>query len=701
MASRTLASHALSLAPAPYPWQQLVTDGHCHKARFGGDHAPRCSGPLASKALPPRRCLGELQRRHQTPQDTAAAITATVATAAMEVVRASPEPVELHVAARGAALHAFEIRQAMRQTPRASEKPTDNERGKLSTPAMSSTRATTPLLASTRASTPAQTPSVSQKQMENERAKLSRPSMVSTRATTPLQASTRGSTPAPGFERLELNDSGLQNLSSTAGSLTERLRSQAHHREVPSNIDEEGTDWQSTRRMPKGFCSPADLADTAVRDRRRERIEELQQGLMDHDEESLSRVQRGTAPLLGAVGEPVLPVPPLEVQDSRLPLSQRLRLLSQNRSSKEAVRNMLMTSKILGDEAKDRPLEDFVRQTLGQKGSPGPTAPVERYEASRWDRFGLTDYSLKELFQEAEHLSRQGTEEQWIRLASQFCSRAYDAELPEVLRMVRLVAIVTTKPPRWLSAAGKKDLKRAADHVLQSLTGRLEGSDVDFITEVIDTMSQACVGTQVFLDMLMTYLLGLHRRNRKVPGPLAALHLASALGRLASPEGQLRLRPRGTGGQNAVTNQRVMDILSQRITENLDLIEGKDLASIDEYYLTRLIEEADQKVLIERMAELDLGLAEETKDYLPEVLILNESIHREISEPLRWSMPRYVRQYLERVKMLRLEKNTPWVLGFSAPSPSSPTSGDKDGLLDLFSPRRRLHELRAWEDETK
>ncbi|CAE8718639.1 unnamed protein product, partial [Polarella glacialis] len=287
--------------------------------------------------------------------------------------------------------------------------------------------------------------------------------------------------------------------------------------------------------LEEGFALRSAAFDKALAAsaERRGRIESLEQGLLDFDEEKLAHLGFGTSPLLGDLGEPVLPVPPLAQHESRLPLQQRLRALSANKSAKQTLRNSMIAASILGDEVADRPLQASARGVLESQRA--REAPRERAATflgfDHFDHAALKHRSTEELLRQVEGL-KGGTEDQAARVASQLCARAYDAEPADVLRMVRAVSAAAAGADRR-TQIGQKELTRAADHLLQSLTGRIQDAEIDTIVEVVETMSDALVGTQVFLDMIMALILARHRRDHLVPSAATALRLASALGTVA------------------------------------------------------------------------------------------------------------------------------------------------------------------------
>lgn len=412
---------------------------------------------------------------------------------------------------------------------------------------------------------------------------------------------------------------------------------------------------------------------------RQERIEALERGLLEHDEDRLRTIAAGTFPLLGPGGDPLLPVPPVEPHDTRLGLPHRLRVLSHNRASKQAMRNILLASEIMNREARDRPFADMdlVRHAAGREASPraapalrpvAPAAPssssgahVGRPDGRPCRDFGeLKMRETEALLQEAECLILEApNEDRWSSLASQLCARAYEVDPPDVLRMVRVIGAAGARC--GVKTRGRKELLRAADHLIQSLTARMQDATLDLIIEVLETMGDTGVGSQVYLDMIMALALACHHRDCQAVSAVVALRLATALGRLATSS--LRLRPRGIGGPGASTNAKVMEVLQQRIYGGLNDCSEEDLARLDSYYIARLSGEAERHAIVSRMAELDIGFRERTKQYLPLMVRLQESLHRELPDCFRWSLSRGARNWLERLKLQGLKESAPWSLG--------------------------------------
>lgn len=408
---------------------------------------------------------------------------------------------------------------------------------------------------------------------------------------------------------------------------------------------------------------------------RQERIEALERGLLSHDEERLRRIAAGTFPLLGPGGNPLLPVPPLEPHDTRLGLPHRLRVLSHNRASKQAMRNVLLASEIMNREARDQPWTetDPMKQVTGKEvnvalvPSLRPVPPAGRSAAPsshpssepRRDFGSLKVRETETLLQEAEALIMEApNEDRWSSLASQLCARAYDVDPPDVLRMVRVIGAAAARLGD--KTRGRKELLRAADHLIQSLTARMQDADLNLVIEVLETMGDAGAGSQVYLDMIMALALACHHRDCQAMSPVIALRLATALGRLATSV--LRLRPRGVGGPGASTNAKVMEALQQRISGGLHDCSEEDLARLDSYYIARLCGEVERRAIISRMAELDIGFRDRTKQYLPLMVRLQEALQRELPDCFRWSLPRGARDWLERLKLRGLQESAPWLL---------------------------------------
>merc|ERR1712048_64316 len=116
-------------------------------------------------------------------------------------------------------------------------------------------------------------------------------------------------------------------------------------------------------------------------------------------------------------------------------------------------------------------------------------------------------------------------------MGSQLCAKAYGAEPRQILCMVRTLGSATCSAA---SGVAKKTLLQAADHLIQSLTSGLQDSNVELLIEVIETMTDARVGSQAYLDMLMALILSRHHRDCQALSGDISLRLASALGRVSS-----------------------------------------------------------------------------------------------------------------------------------------------------------------------
>eukprot|EP00747_Dinoflagellata_sp_TGD_P072952 gnl/TRDRNA2_/TRDRNA2_157692_c0_seq1.p1 gnl/TRDRNA2_/TRDRNA2_157692_c0~~gnl/TRDRNA2_/TRDRNA2_157692_c0_seq1.p1 ORF type:complete len:744 (-),score=123.91 gnl/TRDRNA2_/TRDRNA2_157692_c0_seq1:76-2250(-) len=391
---------------------------------------------------------------------------------------------------------------------------------------------------------------------------------------------------------------------------------------------------------------------------RRERIEALEHGLHAHEASKLAQLAQGTERLRDPNGELLAPpVPPLEDHDRKLQMKHRLKLLRMNRRAKEDVHDNLLAAKLIGEDGRNRPYEGLpTSRRAPPESDKGSRLPAPNVQEVRTELAALSLCDTQALLTQAERAVEHGaSEDQWLRIATQLCSRAYDLSCDEVLRVVRTLGNAALGSGAD-SARGKKELLRAADHLLASLTCRLQDTSVDALTDVLETMSDAGIGNQTFLDLILAQTLARHHRDCQALTPSRALRLASALGRLAST---LRLRPKGNGGPGTSTSRKMMEILQKRIVERLSECEVEGLARLDEYYLTRLCEDDAARLIIERMAQLEIGFRGASKQYLPLMIRLEAAIQRELSNPFRWNLPRLARDYLARLKDQGLRKTAP------------------------------------------
>ncbi|CAJ1416230.1 unnamed protein product [Effrenium voratum] len=232
------------------------------------------------------------------------------------------------------------------------------------------------------------------------------------------------------------------------------------------------------------------------------RIQELQRGLIDHDEARLASISRGTSPLTGARGQPMIPVPPVDVDALRLPLDLRLRLAVGNKISKGFRRPWLMAVHQVAEEARDEPLQEVVQEVMEDEQCfdaalprEGPVAPRPFYEVPR-------SYNTpKELLARSEELCKtEAAEDQCMPIAWRMLGEAHSAHPPEVLCMLRTVTRLAQE--HGFTAASRKDLLQIADELLHSLTPRLKDASVEFLQEVAETMVDCSVGSQAFENLV-------------------------------------------------------------------------------------------------------------------------------------------------------------------------------------------------------
>lgn len=400
------------------------------------------------------------------------------------------------------------------------------------------------------------------------------------------------------------------------------------------------------------------------------RIRDLMHAMERHEEEKLARLGRGTAPLLGAQGDAILPVPPAEApQESRLRLGHRLRLVREARqkvSPEAALRAKMMGEQVLGADAGQRSgeevpswaapryagalprvLANIAAARLAEAACSGATQPKGALPPGPQ----LRQMGAEALLRAAECMVAQGaSEEEWRRLSAQLGARASEAAPAEVLRMARAVAAAARSGR--MEAAGKAELLRAAEHLIQSLAGRLLDASVEVLADVVEAMADARVGSQEYLDMLMSLALACHHRDCQALSPSMTLRLGTALGRVAAAT---HLRPQGVGGTSTGTNRKLLEVVERRLAEGLEACRPADLARLDEYYLTRLCCDQVRRAAVARMAELQLGLRAATSEYLPLMVRLNDALQRELGDGFAWSVPKSVRDYLAHLRQVGLQ----------------------------------------------
>ena len=201
----------------------------------------------------------------------------------------------------------------------------------------------------------------------------------------------------------------------------------------------------------------------------------------------------------------VLPVPPLQTDDLRLPIDMRLRLAVANKVFKAVQRPWVMAGHSRLQEQKDLPFQDAVREAMGDSfDSTHPNlrglADLPDIHFPR-DRREFTLKDLKNLMKRAEEfLHSNALENECMPILWEFLSKAYEATAPDVLSMIRLVKNFSNRS--GFTAVSRKDLDVMANELLHSLTNRLENLPLKLLYEVQATMRSCEIESEAFGNLL-------------------------------------------------------------------------------------------------------------------------------------------------------------------------------------------------------
>jgi len=384
--------------------------------------------------------------------------------------------------------------------------------------------------------------------------------------------------------------------------------------------------------------SSKDLSSDKGSSARRERILALEQGMERHEVEQLRRIAAGTYPLMDDTGETMLPLAPPEEPEFSARLRSRIR----------THRKRTLVGEAGGFNALEAVDISMASEGPGGRDEPPSIDPLDReFVKERLTALAVADND--NLLLETEKLAACGAkEEQWLRMATQWSSRAYEVVPAIVLRVVLALGSVA-RGQDIRSKSGKQELLRVADLLLSSLSSSLQSFDLRLLTVVIVTLTTARVGSQVFLDAVMARLLACHHCDCEALTPSLALQLATAIGKMAE---STCLRPKGVGGPSSSTNQKILHEIQNRIVSRIEDCPQDELGRLDGYYLTRLCDQHAQHVIISRMAEVQVGLRDATKHLLPRMIELRKTIERELGPSVRFRLPRPTQKYLAQLEQL-------------------------------------------------
>jgi len=431
------------------------------------------------------------------------------------------------------------------------------------------------------------------------------------------------------------------------------------------------------------------LAVQAQVDQRQARIEELEKAMHSHDAERFARLSEGTQLLLDDEGQPWLPAPP---QDIASPIAHKGRIRVLRHIIPGLGARSLAASSITrdprssagGEQEEDAPscpmaypncphrqavverlhaweLENSqpIKQSLDKPAATDgerTNAAVrgfltEKREIAKRDHTHLMRLDVADLSQEAEKLAQQETnDDQWLRLANVVCSKAYEIPVAESLKIAAVLGKQAEEHGDQTRTG--REHSRSVDQMLYSLTWRLKDADYETLVKVVEVMADTGTASQIYFDMVMVQVVACEHKDPQSLRPELVLRMATALGRLAS-KGLVELE--GEAPAALSTNQRAIKRLHAKVRDSAAYCSAAIVANLSGYYVTRLCNDDTRVALVCRMAELEVGLTEETKHRLPHILKLQEGIELRCTSGFKWSVPYSVRKYWEALRQLRLE----------------------------------------------
>eukprot|EP00929_Paragymnodinium_shiwhaense_P036229 TRINITY_DN19442_c0_g1_i2.p1 TRINITY_DN19442_c0_g1~~TRINITY_DN19442_c0_g1_i2.p1 ORF type:complete len:770 (+),score=160.78 TRINITY_DN19442_c0_g1_i2:54-2363(+) len=151
---------------------------------------------------------------------------------------------------------------------------------------------------------------------------------------------------------------------------------------------------------------------------------------------------------------------------------------------------------------------------------------------------------------------------------------------------------------------------------------------------------------QAHLDVLLAQLLIQLRHDANVFGHELTCDLAGALGRLHSKGLSAK---RAASGANSSANKRCLEALNERIATQLETFDAGQLSRLGGPFLVAFLEEGKRRLVLQRMAELQVGLQPSTACLLLAMQAVEQAV-RKHSFAFIASLPETTKDYLMRLK---------------------------------------------------
>lgn len=192
------------------------------------------------------------------------------------------------------------------------------------------------------------------------------------------------------------------------------------------------------------------------------------------------------------------------------------------------------------------------------------------------------------------------------------------------------------------------DLREQALGLLGAAAARSCDMDSQILAEALEAMAAAGVGEQIHLDMILARLLCFLRRDVAFfsSSPSLVVRLAAAVGEI-----QAVLHLDVKGATAAPASHRFVQQLAAEVCKALPTFDEDCLGYLRPGFITHFCDQAMGKSLLERLADLRVGL---TKHTSPHHLVMAKCIEAAVrlQLPLDFiaSLPKHVRMYLHALK---------------------------------------------------
>ncbi|CAK0802333.1 unnamed protein product [Prorocentrum cordatum] len=217
------------------------------------------------------------------------------------------------------------------------------------------------------------------------------------------------------------------------------------------------------------------------------------------------------------------------------------------------------------------------------------------------------------LLQELDGASRLGFEDpRWLSTCAALKGGAHMLTVGQLLRAVECLASAPRGAGGVGAAAANSACREAADALLACLAPQLGSLGVAAVVDALRLMASFGVAEQTYLDMLLSQLAVLGRRDRAA----LAVSVVAAAGSIGSLHANGVSAKKAASAAGSAANKRCVEFLAEEVVARLGEFREEQLAGVGAPFVVSFLDDTQRRAFLRRSAELEVGLRVTSSEWL-------------------------------------------------------------------------------------